>query len=210
MWFAGLIIWSVSIIRRWQAGGDLLARDIWFYSHFAACFLPMLWKFTAHESYTKHRIVAMATIRCFRVIGIITIIAPNQNFIWKPASGEFGCPLALFVSQYMKLAYLLCQVLAHQVPFIHHVWLITFNALAVLVAIPGRCKAECDISPAMSECSIKMLEKLAVLDKLWIFSASNPASSRHDIQPWQVCAIIQALFGVRPFKFFENFQHREF
>jgi hypothetical protein len=192
----GLIIWSVSIVRRWQEG-DILARNIWFCSHLVLCIFPSLWKFLAPESYTKHRITTMATIRCLRAIGVGIAFSDNQNFIWKPASGQFGCPLSLFVSQYMKLAYLLCQVLAHQVPFMHHIWLISLNAAVVIFTVPGRCQAECTISSNFGNCSVKWLETLAFLDKYWIFSASTPASMRREVEPWLACAVVQSLFAVR-------------
>lgn len=195
-WFWGLIIWGLSIVRRWQDGGDMVARDTWFSAHVVLCTAPLLWKFIAPGTYTKYRIPLLATVRCLRAVGVATVIGRYQNYIWKPASGQLGCPLALFVSQYMKLAYLLCQVLAHQVPLIHHIWLISLNVLAVLISVPGRCQAECSLSIDVGNCSMKWFKRIAVLDKYWMFSASNPASMENNIEPWQACTIIQSLFAV--------------
>jgi len=196
-WSVALIIWGLSIVRRWQDDGDIMARNIWFVAHFLFCAAPILWKLNNPKTYIKYRISLLATLRCLRAVGVILVLSKNQNYIWKPASRQLGCLLDLFVSQHMKLAYLLCQVLAYQVPLVHHIWLILLNGLAVLMSVPGRCQAECSLSTDFSDCSMKWLEKLAVLDKYWIFSATNPASMGNDIEPWQACTIIQCLMAVR-------------
>jgi len=195
-WFMVLSMWSFSVFKRWQDGGDVMARNIWYFSFLFSCFSLILWKFVAPNLYIKYRIPLLITLRCSRAVGVMVFIVNSQNYIWKPASRQLGCPLALFVSQYMKLAYLLCQVLAHQVPLVHHIWLVSLNGLAVLMSVPGRCEAECSLSTDFGDCSMKWLQKLAVLDKYWIFSATNPASMGNDIEPWQACTIIQCFVAV--------------
>ena len=173
------------------------ARNRWFGGHLFLCCFPLILKYVAPKTYTKHRIPLVVAIRFTRVLGVAFVIVNNQNLIWEPAAGRVQCPLSLFASQYMKLAYLLCQVLAHQVPLIHHIWLISLNAAVVLISIPGRCQAECSLSTEFRDCSVYWMNKLAKLDEYWIFSASTPDYIRQNMEPWQACAVLQSFFAVR-------------
>ena len=164
-WFAGLILWGFSIIRRWQDGG--FAAYAWFFTHIVLCLIPIIYKWADPVAYVRHRIRLLIAIRTIRVFLVFFALGPYQDEIWAPVSGHVSCPVTLLTSQYPKLAYLLCQSLAHQVPAIHHSWLmIIYTFTSVFRTIP-RCRVDCQ-AIEYARCAQHWAGKLGFFNNFWI------------------------------------------
>ena len=190
-WFAGLLVWGFSIFNRWQNGG--FAKYAWFIIHAGGSLVPLLFKWAKPATYMDHRIRLLIGIRVLRVLGVFLALGPYQDQIWAPVSGHVSCPITLLTSQYMKLAYLLCQSLAHQVPAIHHSWLmIIYTFTSVFRTIP-RCRVDCQ-AIEYARCAQHWAGKLGFLRKIWVISIVTKDDT--ELEPWQSCVLIQCMLMV--------------
>ena len=231
-WFAALIVWSISIFRRWE--GDTQTRDVWIASHLIVSFTPIFLSFRNPENYRRNRIHLLITVRLMRTFAVLLLITPHQNSIWKirpsptPYSSSssttpplFSCFLSLFTSEYMKLAYLVCQSVAHIVPFEHHIWLLAINTVVAVASMTRRCQTHCVSAVSLySQCSVRWADIMSKLEQFWIFSAHlktddyfSPSSS-----PWEACFRFQSFlllamgFGLPLLMYsaYEEFWKRQF
>lgn len=194
-WFSGLLIWSISIAHRWAGDDGSATRWIWFCSHAALCVLPILLKGRKPAFYRKFRIPLLVSVRFLRLLGVHFALSFNQNAIWPQShASATACLTSLFLAQYFKLAYLICQSLAHQIPLKHHIWLVTLNAAVTVLSLPGRCKFDCT-SSTFSNCSMVWAEKLSRLGRLWAFAAEQHLQPVR--LPWEACFIVESFLMVR-------------
>lgn len=168
----------------------------WLAAHMASCLVPLAVLSAAPAAYRRRRLLLLVATRLVRVAGVALFITPNQAAIWGAAAAPTppaGCASALFLSQYFKLAYLVCQSLAHAVPLKHHAWLLALNAGATLHSVPSRCAFDCGASPTLGTCAVGWLRRVqAALEPLWVISLATRGEPAGAGEPWRACAVVQA------------------